>query len=112
MLATAAPQTAKKTKQRPTISDVARLAGVSIATVSRVVNGTTPVSEDVERRVRDAIELLSYTPHVGARNLAVKHTNTLGLLLPELSSSFFHPCCAGSKPPCAGQAMISWSIPT
>ncbi len=95
MLATPANLSAKKTKPRPNISDVARLAGVSISTVSRVVNATTPVSEDVEQRVRNAIQLLGYTPHVGARNLASQHTNTIGLMLPELSSNFFPPLLRG-----------------
>jgi DNA-binding LacI/PurR family transcriptional regulator len=85
----------KRTKQRPTISDVARLAGVSISTVSRVVNDTAPVSDEVGVRVRSAIDLLGYTPHVAARNLAVRRTNTVGLLLPELSSSFFTPLLRG-----------------
>jgi DNA-binding LacI/PurR family transcriptional regulator len=85
----------KRTKQRPTISDVARLAGVSISTVSRVVNDTAPVSGEVGVRVRNAIELLGYTPHAAARNLAVRRTNTIGLLLPELSSSFFTPLLRG-----------------
>ncbi len=82
-------------KQRATISDVAKLAGVSISTVSRVVNDTVPVSGEVNERVRSAIEMLNYTPHVAARNLAVKKTNTIGLLLPELSSSFFGPLLRG-----------------
>jgi LacI family transcriptional regulator len=87
--------TGKRAKQRPTISDVARLAGVSISTVSRVVNDTAPVSDEVGVRVRNAIELLGYTPHVAARNLAVRRTTTIGLLLPELSSSFFTPLLRG-----------------
>lgn len=86
---------AKPIKQRPTISDVARLAGVSISTVSRVVNDTAPVSDEVGIRVRSAIDTLSYTPHAAARNLAVRRTNTIGLLLPELSSSFFSPLLRG-----------------
>lgn len=85
----------KRAKQRPTISDVARLAGVSISTVSRVVNDTAPVSDEVGERVRSAIEKLSYTPHAAARNLAVRRTTTIGLLLPELSSSFFTPLLRG-----------------
>ena len=85
----------RNTKQRATISDVARLAGVSISTVSRVLNDTAPVSDDVEKRVRQAVELLSYAPHAAARNLAVRKTNTVGLLLPALSSSFFAPMLRG-----------------
>lgn len=82
-------------KPRATISDVARLAGVSISTVSRVVNDTAPVSDDVEVRVRNAISMLDYTPHAAARNLAVRKTDTIGLLLPEMSSAFFPPLLRG-----------------
>lgn len=82
-------------RPRPTISDVARLAGVSISTVSRVVNATAPVSDEVGQRVRSAIVMLGYTPHAAARNLAVRRTNTIGLVLPELSSSFFAPLLRG-----------------
>lgn len=71
------------------------MAGVSISTVSRVVNDTAPVSDEVGERVRSAIDTLSYTPHAAARNLAVRRTNTIGLLLPELSSSFFAPLLRG-----------------
>ena len=84
-----------KTRHRPTISDVARLAGVSISTVSRVVNDTAPVSTEVAERVRSAVQLLSYTPHQAARSLAVRRTDTIGLLLPELSSNFFAPMLRG-----------------
>lgn len=84
-----------KPKPRPTISDVARLAGVSISTVSRVVNDTAPVSPEVAERVRGAVQMLSYTPHQAARNLAVRRTDTVGLLLPELSSNFFAPMLRG-----------------
>ncbi len=88
-------QTPRKPRQRPTISDVARLAGVSISTVSRVLNDTAPVSEDVEQRVRSAVEMLSFTPLAAARNLAVRKTYTIGLLLPEVASNFFAPFLSG-----------------
>lgn len=85
----------RRPKPRATISDVARLAGVSISTVSRVINDTAPVSEDVEQRVRQAAEMLSYTPHAAARNLAVRKTYMIGLLLPELGNNFFAPLLRG-----------------
>jgi LacI family transcriptional regulator len=85
----------KSNRSRATISDVARLAGVSISTVSRVVNETAPVSDEVVERVRGAIEMLNYVPHLAARNLAARKTNTIGLLLPALSSSFFAPMLRG-----------------
>jgi DNA-binding LacI/PurR family transcriptional regulator len=82
-------------KRRATISDVAELAGVSIATVSRVVNGTAPVSEETVERVRNAITVLGYTPHAAARKLAGHETGTLGVLLPEVAAEFFFPLVRG-----------------
>jgi len=79
----------------PTIADVARLAGVSIATVSRVINGKTPVVDETARRVRTAIDELKYVPRTAARVLASHRTNTLGLLLPEISGAFFSPLLRG-----------------
>jgi DNA-binding LacI/PurR family transcriptional regulator len=79
----------------PTIADVARHADVSIATVSRVLNGTTPVQEDKADRVRLAMEELQFVPRHAARVLASKRTNTIGLLLPEISGAFFSPMLKG-----------------
>ena len=73
------------TSRPPTIADVARHADVSIATVSRVLNGTTPVQEEKADRVRLAMEELQFVPRHAARVLASKRTNTIGLLLPEIS---------------------------
>jgi LacI family transcriptional regulator len=78
-----------------TISDVARRAGVSIATVSRVLNGSTPVIDETAERVRAAIEELHYKPRAAARILASRHTDTLGLLLPEIGGAFFSPLLRG-----------------
>ena len=86
-------------KQRPkspvTALDVARRAGVSIATVSRVLHRTVNVSEDVTARVLEAVSELGYVPHAAARNLAQGRTATLGLLLPEISLGFFSPMLRG-----------------
>jgi LacI family transcriptional regulator len=79
----------------PTIADVARHAEVSIATVSRVLNGTTPVQPEKADRVRLAMEELQFVPHQAARVLASKRTNTIGLLLPEISGAFFSPMLKG-----------------
>lgn len=73
----------------PTISDVAQSAGVSIATVSRVINGTTPVVEETARRVRNAIDELKFVPRTAARVLASRRTNTIGLILSEIGGAFF-----------------------
>ena len=79
----------------PTIADVARHADVSIATVSRVLNGTTPVQPEKADRVRLAMEELQFVPRHAARVLASKRTNTIGLLLPEISGAFFSPMLKG-----------------
>ncbi len=78
-----------------TIADVAEKAGVSIATVSRVINGTTPVTAETAERVQAAIEELAFVPRAAARGLASHRTNTLGLLLPEISGAFFSPMLRG-----------------
>lgn len=78
-----------------TIQDVADLAGVSIATVSRVVNGKSPVVPETAQRVMDAIRELNYVPRAAARILASKRTDTLGLIVPEISGEFFAPMLRG-----------------
>lgn len=75
--------------QSSTIADVARLAGVSIATVSRVINGNTPVMPSTAERVQAAIKELNFVPRTAARVLASRRTNTIGLLLPEIGGWFF-----------------------
>src|SRR6187431_589864 len=67
-----------------TIKDVAREAGVSIATVSRVFNDSELVSDQTRRQVRDVAERLNYWPNAVARSLITNRTHTLGVLLPEL----------------------------
>lgn len=79
----------------PTIADVAQKAGVSIATVSRVLNGSTPVINGTAERVRSAISELNYAPRQAARVLAQRHTDTIGLILPEISGAFFSPMLKG-----------------
>ena len=78
-----------------TIADVARLAGVSIATVSRVLNGTTPVQSEKADRVRVAMEELQFVPRHAARVLASRRTNTIGLILSEISGAFLPPMLKG-----------------
>jgi LacI family transcriptional regulator len=79
----------------PTIADVAHHAKVSIATVSRVLNGKVPVQAEKVERVRLAMEELQFVPRHAARVLASKRTNTIGLLLPEISGAFFSPMLKG-----------------
>lgn len=79
----------------PTIADVAHRANVSIATVSRVLNGTVPVHTEKADRVRLAMDELQFVPRHAARVLASRRTNTIGLLLPEISGAFFSPLLKG-----------------
>ena len=71
-----------------TIYDVAREAGVSMATVSRVLNDTAVVKEETKKRVLDAIAKLSYRPNAVARGLASKRTKTIGVIVPDVSAGF------------------------
>jgi len=75
--------------RRPTISDVARLANVSISTVSRVLNNSASVAEETTRQVWQAIEALEYMPSAAARSLAGRRTGTIALYLPQTSGAFF-----------------------
>ncbi|MEP7135475.1 MAG: LacI family DNA-binding transcriptional regulator [Chloroflexota bacterium] len=79
----------------PTIADVAERAGVSIATVSRVLNGNVPVQAEKAERVRLAMDELQFVPRTAARVLASKRTHTIGLILPEISGAFFSPMLRG-----------------
>lgn len=72
-----------------TIYDVAREAGVSMATVSRVVNGNKNVKENTRQKVLDVIERLDYRPNAVARGLASKRTTTVGVVIPNISNSYF-----------------------
>jgi LacI family transcriptional regulator len=78
-----------------TIADVARHAGVSIATVSRVLNASTPVQQEKAERVRLAMDELQFVPRHAARVLASKRTHTIGLITSEISGAFFPPMLKG-----------------
>ncbi len=77
------------------IYEVARIAGVSVATVSRVLNGKGPVREDTSRRVLSAIESLGYVPHSAARSLSTRRTMNIGVLLPDVHGEFFSEIVRG-----------------
>ena len=76
-------------KQDITIYDVAREAKVSMATVSRVVNGNTNVRKDTRDRVMKVINRLHYQPNAVAQGLASKRTTTVGLIVPDLTNLYF-----------------------
>lgn len=81
----------KATSGNSTIRDVARLAGVSVATISRYINQTGQVSSATAQRVQGAMEALQFSPHPAARNLATNRTNTIGLVLNDIGGDFFTP---------------------
>jgi len=72
-----------------TIKDVARLAGVSVATVSRVINDSPKASETSRLAVKNAMETLNYHPNANARALAQQSTETVGLVVGDVSDPFF-----------------------
>jgi DNA-binding LacI/PurR family transcriptional regulator len=72
-----------------TISDVAREAGVSNATVSRVLNNTAVVNEETRKRVLEAIESLNYTPSFLATGMRRKKTSTFGILIPDFRNPYY-----------------------
>ncbi len=71
------------------IKEVAKLARVSTATVSHVINKTRFVSDDTKRKVLYAIERVGYTPNIHARNLASGQSRTLGLIISDITNPFF-----------------------
>lgn len=72
---------------KPTIRDVARVAGVSLGTVSRVLNLNDTVREDIRVRVHDAIESLGYAPNLVAQSMRSRSTQTVGCIIREISIS-------------------------
>ena len=79
------------------IKDVAREAGVSIATVSRVLNDIDVVNEDTKKKVLDAIKKLGYRPNIVARSLKTQRTKTIGILLPDISNQFYPEIVRGAE---------------
>lgn len=82
-------------KQTVTIYDVAREAGVSMATVSRVVNGNTNVRPATKEKVQAVIDRLDYRPNAVARGLASKKTTTIGVIVPNVTNLFFSSLALG-----------------
>ena len=78
-----------------TIYDVAREAGVSMATVSRVVNGNKNVKENTRKKVLEVIDRLDYRPNAVARGLASKRTTTVGVVIPDITNTYFATLAKG-----------------
>ncbi|MDN2454223.1 catabolite control protein A [Lactobacillus sp. UCMA15818] len=82
-------------KQAITIYDVAREAAVSMATVSRVVNGNPNVKPATRKKVLEVIDRLDYRPNAVARGLASKKTTTVGVIIPDVSNVYFSSLARG-----------------
>ena len=78
-----------------TIYDVAREAGVSMATVSRVVNGNKNVKENTRKKDLEVIDRLDYRPNAVARGLASKRTTTVGVVIPDITNTYFAALAKG-----------------
>lgn len=80
-----------------TIKDVAKLCGVSVSTVSRVLNGYTDISEETAQKVYEAIRKLDFVPSNTARMLSKKATRIVGLTIPDIKDPFFSENAAGAE---------------
>lgn len=78
-----------------TIKEVSELAGVSLATVSRVMNGSDRVKAETKAKVKSAMEALGYTPNTAAQSLAGNRSNTLGMVVSWLDGPFYGPVMSG-----------------
>src|SRR3954449_9281902 len=78
-----------------TIRDVAKRAQLSVATVSRALNGFENVSEQARGRITAAVTELGYVPHAGARSLSLSRNNAIGVVLPDLHGEFFSEIVRG-----------------
>ncbi|MFL0245369.1 LacI family DNA-binding transcriptional regulator [Candidatus Clostridium stratigraminis] len=79
------------------IKDVAKEAGVSIATVSRVLNDVDVVNEDTKKKVQDAIKKLGYRPNIIARSLKTQKSRTIGIIIPDISNQFYPEIVRGAE---------------
>lgn len=79
------------------IKDVAREAGVSIATVSRVINNVNVVNEDTKKKVNEAIDKLHYSPNIVAQSLKTQRSRSIGILVPDISSQVYPEIVRGAE---------------
>lgn len=87
----------KKRSSPPTVSEVARAAGVGTTTVSRVINGGDRVSPKTLAHVRRVIEAMGYMPNQAARVLKGHRTKTIGLVIPSIADPFFSSCAESAQ---------------
>lgn len=92
-----------------TIRDVARQAGVSVATVSVVLNNSALVSPDTREAVMKAVTLLDYRPNANAQALATQISETIGVVVMDVSDAFSEPGQGrGSRCPAAPEICTDW----
>ncbi len=84
-------------KKRPTISDVARIAGVSLMSVSRAVNNKPGLGEETRQHILRIADEIGYRPNQIARSLATRHTSTIGLMIPDVANPFFAQIARGAE---------------
>jgi len=97
-------------RAQPTLTDAARLAGVSPMTVSRVVNGSPYVSATLRRKVERILDRLDYSPNKLARSLKGNRTNIVGLLLPDLANPLSAELARGIEDSLAAHGYFSFVI--
>src|ERR1044071_3501772 len=88
----------RRRRRRPTtvtIHDVAARAGVSVATVSRVLNRNAPVRQETLQHVQDVARRLRYVPNTAARALSIRRSHTIGVVLPDVHGEFFSEVIRG-----------------
>jgi len=78
----------RRTRRSVTIHDVAKAAGVSVSTVSRVLNDKDDVSPETSEKVQSVIEALGYTSSLAARSMRSRRTNVIGLIMPDVASAY------------------------
>ncbi|MCC6804846.1 MAG: LacI family DNA-binding transcriptional regulator, partial [Anaerolineae bacterium] len=86
-----------KRHQRVTIEDVAREAGVSMMTVSRVINGTGRISDETREYVREVATRLGYRPNRAARTLVTNRTLMVGCVVPDITNPYFSEIFQGAE---------------
>lgn len=96
MPASASRSASSPRSRATTIKEVAARAGVSVATVSRALNGIGPVKQATLARVMEAARALRFVPHSGARSLSTRTTHSVGLILPDLHGEFFSEVIRGA----------------
>jgi LacI family transcriptional regulator len=94
------------------MSDVARVAQVSVSTVSHVLNGTRKVDAETERVVREAIAAIGYVPNILARSLARSTTNTIGVAVPGITNHYFTETVQAIEAECVKHGLMMLLVDT